>query len=494
MENRYWKSPDELEAPLTGPTPESGGELPAGMSRREFLRLMGASLVMASAAACTRRPVEKIVPYLNKPEEITPGVANWYATTCGECPAACGVLAKTREGRPIKLEGNPEHPMNKGGLCARGQASLLNLYDPDRLQNPLRSNGAGASATWETVDWKKVDVMLTGNLDAIRKGTGSLRLLTGQVVSPSARKLIDQFVQSFPNAKHIVYEPLSLSSLIEGQKESYGQGVVPSYHFDRAELVLSFGADFLDTWISPVAFAKQFSSARKLENGKMSRLVVIEPATSLTGSNADLHLPVAPGHELKIALALAHELSGNESLAAYSIAKTAQATGIDEKVLQDLAKELAQHKGSSLVLGGSASLQGAEGLALHIAVNYLNAILGNDGRTVDAFVAPSTQTESSAQELLTLIDEMEQGKVSHLILWNTNPVYTLPASIGFAKALQKVEQVIAIRDRLDETASLAHWVLPESHYLESWGDAEPQKGLTSLRQPAIRPLYESRSF
>ncbi len=487
-EKIYWKIPGEH----IKSTPEEFADefKPEGVDRREFLKLMGASLMMASLAGCSRRPVEKIVPYLNKPEEITPGVANWYASTCGECPAACGILAKTREGRPIKLEGNPDHPMNQGGLCARGQASLLNLYDPDRLKGPVRQAGKNGGKNWEGVDWAEADREIGAILKAIGEKKGSIRLLTGEIGSPSTARLIQEFLGRFADAKHIVFEPLSAEELARAQELCYGEKVIPRYLLEKAELVVSFGADFLDTWISPVEFTKDFSKNRRLEKGRMSRFVCFESVPTATGSAADLHIPVRPGDEIQIALGLAHAIADNPS----SLETVAEETGVDIQILRRLVKDLLAHKGRSLVLGGGFAMKGEGGVALHAAANYLNHLLENDGATLDAKNSPSYQSHSSRSELLSLIQEMKEGKVDLLLIHKTNPVYALPESVGFAKGLQQVPHIVSFADRVDETTLMAHWVLPTPHYLESWGDAEPQRGLFSLQQPAIAPLYDTRAF
>lgn len=489
-------TPEELEA-----SEKEGGS--DGVTRREFLRLMGASLVMATAASACRRPVEKIVPYLNKPEEITPGVPNWYASTCGECPAACGLLVKTREGRPIKLEGNADHPMNRGGLCARGQASILNLYDPDRLKTPLNRNSNG---DWVAVSWAEADSTLGKFFEEIRKKKGKIRLLTDTIVSPSTNKLIQEFLSRFEDAKHISFEPLSLETLAAAQKESYGEAVIPHYHFERAKYILSFGADFLGTWLSPVEFTKQFSKGRKPENG-MTRFVAFEAVPTVTGSNADLHIPVAPGgDEVAVALGIAHEIVVKQKLSSYasngaivsrlsahSIEAVSQSTGMDPQILIRVAKELWSHRGESLVLGGNYDVS-PYSRSLHVAVNFLNSILGNDGVTVDALVSPSFQSGSSSYEALAALRaEMEEGNIDCLLIYKANPVHALPGW-DFEAGLAKVPVVVSLSDRVNETGAEVNWVLPMNHYLESWGDAEPGQGLFSLRQPTIRPMYETRSL
>src|SRR3989338_7730556 len=220
------------------------------MERREFLKLMGAGAFLATAA-CTRKPVEKIIPYVNKPEEVIPGVANWYASTCDGCSAACGMLVKTREGRPIKLEGNPEHPMSRGGLCARGQASLLGLYDPDRLKGPCINSRNGSNQT--EIDWKTADEEIGNALRRVQQEGKEVVVLSGTLVSPSTQKLIQEFLAQFPKGRHVVYEGIAPEEIAIASEQTYGQRIIPRYRFDLAQMVLSFGADFLGTWLSPVA-------------------------------------------------------------------------------------------------------------------------------------------------------------------------------------------------------------------------------------------------
>ncbi|MFZ9595566.1 MAG: TAT-variant-translocated molybdopterin oxidoreductase [Bdellovibrionia bacterium] len=287
-----------------------------GASRRDFLTVMGASMAMASFA-CARRPVHKIIPYVVKPEEITPGVPNWYASTCMECSSHCGILVKDREGRPIKLEGNPDHPVNQGKLCSQGQASLLNLYDPDRLKSPVvRSRGDGSR---READWKQVDSEIQAKLKAIASQNGRVKILSPEISGDSTRRLVKEFLSAFAQGEWVEFDPLSLEEIASAQADSYGTAVIPSYEFDRADVIVSLGADFLGTWLSPVEHAKAWSKNRKLsgaqaKDAKLSKLICFESMMSLTGSNADERYPVRPGDELKVALSLAHELVVRQKL------------------------------------------------------------------------------------------------------------------------------------------------------------------------------------
>jgi len=244
------------------------------IDRRDFLKYMGAGMLLATMA-CTRRPIEKIIPYVNRPLEVTPGVANWYASTCTGCAASCGVLVKTREGRPIKLEGNTDHPVNQGALCIRGQASLIDLYNPDRLDGPIemkRDVTQKGQISWAVLD-RKIQV----KLDEVKARGQSVYVFTGLANSPATSKLIEEFLTVYPG-RHVTYDASFPAEILDAFEQSYGSRSLPRYRFDQARTILSFGADFLGTWVSPVEFAKGFSKGRRVESGSMSRFVAIEPA------------------------------------------------------------------------------------------------------------------------------------------------------------------------------------------------------------------------
>ena len=505
---KYWSSLADREGRLpsqdaTGEfrTPsEQPTELP---SRREFLKLLSAGAAFA-AAGCARKPVEKVLPYLKAPEEITPGNAVYYATTCGECPAACGAVVKTREGRPIKLEGNPDHPLTRGGFCARGQASVLNLYDPDRLRAAGivdRATGAVRAATWGEVDKAAV----RGLKKAMEEGKAVV-LLTGTVNSPSTLALIDGFLASFPTAEHVVYDPISADALARAQDLCYGERLIPGYAFENADVVVSLGADFLGSWLSPVEFARAFSSRRRPESGAMARLVVVEPSMSLTGTNADQRLRVRPEHLYPVAMALANELLVREprgplaadavivnAVRAFSAGGIEAAAGLPEGTLAALADRLWEARGRGLVLAGPQAAPAAHAVGLQTAVNLLNSALGNEGITVDASTA-SRQAAGSEEAVTRLVERMRAGDIGALLVQGVNPAYSLPAAVGFAEAAKRVAFVASYADRADETAVLADIVAPDTHFLESWNDHEPRRGVRSLTQPAIAPLYDVRPF
>ena len=299
--NNYWRGLDELNGdpdflqnkkkefkegiPLEEMLTDNDGELSS--NRRDFLKYFGFSISAVALASCNKAPVKNVIPYIIKPENITPGIPNFYASTCGSCAASCSILVKTREGRPIKIEGNEESPLFKGGVCATGHAGLLDLYDNERLHGP--------KAEGNDLDWNTLDAKMK---DALSKSK-NIRIISGTINSPSTKKAIAEFTTKYPNTKHISYEAASLSSMIEANKTSFGKGVIPGYHFEKAKVIVSFGADFLGTWISPVEYTKQWVSNRKVSNEKreMSRHIQFESNLSLTGSNADVRIPIKPSAE-----------------------------------------------------------------------------------------------------------------------------------------------------------------------------------------------------
>jgi len=467
-----------------------------GIARRDFLTIMGASMALASFA-CARRPIHKIIPYVVKPEEITGGIANYYATTCPE--TGYGLLAKVREGRPIKLEGNPEHAIGaKGAIAARTHAHILNLYDMDRAKEPRRMNrGKGSSAA---IKWEELDAAVVAQL----KSGKAVRILSGKILGDSTQRLINEFLGAFPNAKHISIDEFGVDDLVESQFESYGTAVLPHYHFDQADVVFSIGADFLGTWGTSEEFSADWMKKRQLDasNAKsttMSKLYVAESMLSLTGANADERFPLRPGDEVKVAGAVANLVAGKKglsvsgALSSYQPKAVAEDTGIALEKLQEIAGALISASGKSLVIAGGVSSKTDSSMALQVIVNFLNSSLGNDGVTVDGN-AQSSNKVGRAKELNQLIQEMNAGSVGTLIVHNSNPGYTLPQAIGFDSALSKVGMVISTSDREDETANLSDFLAPDHHFLENWGDSQFRGGSVSLQQPTLAPIHATRAF
>ena len=506
---RYWTSVADrdgdpelraLQAREFRTPSETATEIP---SRRDFLKLLGAGAAFA-AAGCARKPVEKVLPYVKAPEEVTPGNAVFYASTCGECPAACGALVKTREGRPIKLEGNPDHPLTQGRLCGRGQASLLNLYDPDRLKAPVMVDRATGKA--RAGNWGEIDQKTTRALQQAAEQGKMVVFLSSTLTSPSSGALIGEFLSTFSSSEHVVYDAVSSDAIARAQELSYGERLLPGYDFERAELVVSLGADFLGTWLSPVEFARAFSKRRRPESGAMGRLVAIEPSLSVTGTNADQRVRVRPEHLYPVAMAIANELlvrdprgalAGDASVAnalrAYPADRVESEAGVTQGTLTALANELWEARGRGLVVAGPQAAPATHAVALQVAVNVINSALGNEGATVNA-AASSRQAQGSEEAMTRLVDRMRAGDVGVLLVHGANPVYTLPAAVGFNDALKRVPYVLSFADRVDETAVHGDAVAPGTHFLESWNDHEPRRGIRSLTQPAIGPLYDVRPF
>lgn len=457
---------------------EDNGERPRLMlDRRDFLKLAGFTFGGSMLAGCQKANVEKAIPFLVKPEEVTPGVSAWYATTCGGCKAGCGVLAKNRDGRPIKLEGIPNHPISEGGLCPVGQAHLLELYDSQRLLAP-RIGGKGAA-------WDEVDREVRTKLDDIRKRNGAIRILTGTVTSPTTRATIQRFLAQFKNARHVEYDALSCSAILDAHEQTHGARVLPHYRFEKAEAIVSFDADFLGTWISPVEFTAAYRKQRTLEGASstFSYHVQYESRLSLTGSNADKRIAQTPS-ELRQSL---------QTLAAL----LAQRAGIPlpltvkpNSSLESLATTLWQHRGSSLVVCGLNDLQA------QVLVNVINTALGNYGNTVD-IERPSFQRRGNDVALAELLGELKSGSIDALIVADCNPAYELPHGKEIAHWLKNVSLTVMVTSRMDETADAVRIVCAEPHALETWSDAEPIAGTFLITQPTVsrfgstRPLLEN---
>lgn len=456
-----------------------------GTDRRDFLKLVGFAIAGGALGGCQRAEVRHSVPPLTPPEDFVPGQSYEYSSTCGGCSAGCGLVFKSRDGRPVKLEGNPEHPLSRGGLCAAGQASLLGLYDQQRLQAPS-NNGHPA-------DWSDVDRELTNRLETIRKEKGAVRFLTGPGVGPATRAAIKRFLDTFPpGARHVVYDPRSCSAILEAHARTHGARLLPHYHLDRAAVIVGFDADFLGTWISPVEFTAAYQAGRRLEgaSGRPSYHVQFESLLTLTGSKADERRCVAPG---ELAAVMSH-------LAARLLARKAKDAGeqvpdgpegeppVSARFLDHLAEHLWQNRDRehSLILCGSQDVE------LQVLTNYLNHLLGNYGITVD-IAQPSYQREDNDSDVEALLRELRDGEVSALVIHRSNPVHDLPGGEQIAEALKRVPLVVSLSPRSDETAQLAHFACPDHHSLESWGDAEPVNGIVSLVQPAIDPLFKTRS-
>lgn len=493
MENKiYWKGLDELhqtDSFIASSSKEFSEELPLeemfhenitgkSASRRDFLKMLGFSVSAAAIAASCRIPVKQAIPFVIKPEEITPGVANFYASTFSDGSDYCSVLVKVRDGRPIKIEGNKFSGITKGGTSARSQASILSLYDKTRLQNPTVG---GKHASWTVVDKE-----ITDQLNAVKAKNGNIRIVSSSVNSPSTLKLISDFASAYPNTKHIVWEPISVSAIATANEKSFGKKVVPSYSFDKAWSVVGFGADFLGTWISPVEFTKQYVKTRKIthDNPVMSKHFHFESRLSLTGSNSDVRGVLKPSQEGLAIVSLYNKLASKSGVG--SIAGSALDSQL-EKALQTAADHLWENKGKSLVVCGSNDVNS------QVVVNAINALLGNYGSTIN-LNNPTMLNTGSESDVDQLMDEMNNGSVDVLMVYNCNPVFDHPKSKSFSDGMKKVPTTISFNYRNDETGSLCKYACPDNHYLESWNDAQPKAGMYSLCQPTIVNIFSTRQM
>ncbi len=448
-------------------------------SRRGFLEATGFALFVSALEGCGRAPDQYAMAPALGVEGAFPGNTADYATVCGGCSAACGCLVKSRDGRPIKLEGNPQHPLSQGGLCATGQASLLSLYDSHRLKGP-RSNG-------KATDWAAVDTAIIEQLDAIRQRDGAVRLLTGTTVGLTRAATIAEFLDQFKNGRHVTYDPLSTSAILDAHKQTHGKRVLPRFRFDRADVIVSFDADFLGTWISPVQFAAEYQTKR-LPHGDppaMSHHLQLESRMSVTGANADQRIQILPG---QIGVVLSHlakllaEKAG-ENIPQESLPKSP----IDQTTLQEIANRLWNARGKALVVCGSQDLSTQQ------VCNLVNELLGAYGHTID-IDAPSRQKQGDDVQLTELLDEIRQGMVDALLIVDVNPIYDLPGGAKLLPLLKKLPLTVSFSQQDDETAGASKYVCPEGHWLEQWHDAEPVDGVVSVAQPAIRPLGNTRSL
>ncbi len=462
------------------------------MLRREFLKLAIGGTAISLGAEAAR--FKHLIPFLKPPDGLLPGVATWFATSCRECPAGCGMVLANREGRVIKAEGNPLHPLNAGKLCARGQAALQGLYDPDRVGRPLRGGARGkAPAQWETALGKIGQALATSR--------GRVAVVS-DLQSGTLASLIREWLAAFWSDRYLVYEPFNYEPLREANRLVFGQAAIPDYHLDQCDLVLSMGADFVETWISPVKWIRRYAETRAPTAAGMGKLIYVGPRLSLAGLNADEYLLLPPGDERWLGLALLNALveggmarADRDTMRAIAAAHTPERVGerlgIDPARIRRIARQLGR-AGCPVVLGGYPASGGRELTEAAAVAALLNRALASpavDFRRTHALGETATMGETSE-----FVSALGEGKVETLIVLGANPAYSLPPDLRFAEALARVPNVVSLSTSADETSELANWVLPASHALESWGDFEPESGVTNLMQPVMGNRLQSRSY
>jgi len=465
------------------------------MNRRDFFRIVSVSGAAAAAAGC-QQPVEQILPLVVPHEQLVPGVAAWFATVCRECPAGCGVLARNREGRVVKLEGNPDHPVNRGALCIRGQAALQQAYHPDRFAGPQRREGAG----WKALSWDDALKALAGRLGELRQGgKGRAVAVVTQLESGSLGALADRWTQALGARPRVTLEPFGYEWMRAANRAVFGRDGIPYHAVEDADVLLSFGADFLETWISTVEHARGLARMHGFRHGRAGTYVHVEPRQSLTAANADEWVRNAPGTEALVALAVLRALVDEGradrrfagAVAGVDLGKAAEETGVPVETLRHVAKLFAAAT-APLALGGGAAVSGSHAVQTQIAVNLLNAAVGAVGKTVRFGPDSAYGRVTPYADVAALVAAMNAGEVEVLLLGaGVNPAFTLPGGLKFADAARKVGLVVAFANRPDETTALAHLVLPDTHWLESWGDYAPREGVVGLMQPTMAPVRDS---
>jgi MoCo/4Fe-4S cofactor protein with predicted Tat translocation signal len=479
----YWQSLDELaDTPefrrlLHREFPQGASELTDPVSRRTFVRLMGASLALAGVTACTRQPAETIVPYVRQPESMVPGKPLYFATAAPLAGYATPVLVESHEGRPTKVEGNPDHPVNRGSTDVFAQASVLDLYDPDRSQ----------ALTWrgEIRPWGAFLTAIKAAVEAKRGVDGDgVRLLTGSVTSPTLAGQLSQLLAEFPAMKWHRYEPVGRDAVREGARLAFGEDVDVHYRLHQAQVVVALDADLLGSGPTSLRHGREFAEGRRVTGGRreMNRLYAIEPTPSATGFAADHRLPARAGSVGPFALCLGAALGVPGSVAVPLPTELGS-------WIQPLARDLQTHRGASIVAAGDG-----QPAAVHALAHAINQALGNVGRTVFYTEPVEAGPADQGASLRQLAADMDAGKVATLVILDANPVYSAPADLKFDERLMgKVPLRIHLGLHHDETAAFCHWHIPAAHYLESWSDARAADGTVSLIQPLIAPLYNGRT-
>jgi Fe-S-cluster-containing dehydrogenase component len=443
------------------------------VKRRDFLKVLGAGTATATIG-CGTGEVERLIPYLVSPDETVPGVSNYYATTCRECSAACGVLAETRDGRVIKVEGNPEHPLSRGAICARGQASVQGLYNPDRFRHPwVRRNGSLEKVTWE----EGLQLFAQKLGEARASGGASSAVFINQHESGSFPAFLDAWLNALGMPPHISFDAQSDFAAIAANRQSYGVSW-PRFDFKAARVVVSFGADFLDSWGPSVAHQLDWAEARA-DVARAPRLIYVGPRRSLTGLNADEWISCKPGSELVIA-----QMLGGQA----SVAAAAATSGVPAAQLADLQRDFTSLRPNLAIAGGT----GPGAMQLALAVNALNQ--ANVGSTVrvDEAVTAYDGIDSPAVARAA-IERMRAGAVPILFVRGANPVHAFGKAARVAEAIAKVPFKVSFSSVPDETTELCDLILPDNHSLESWGDAAPVRGMVGLQQPAMDPVFDTRA-
>ncbi len=488
------------------------------MNRRTFLQLSGLTATSAMLAGC-KSANEKLIPYLVPPDEgVTPGKANYYASSCRSCQAGCGILVRVSEGRAKKIEGNPGHPVNRGKLCARGQAALQELYHPDRIPQPLKRSGPRGSGEFTKITWEEALTLLVGQLKKLQQenATDRLSLMTPQH-SGTLSELTSRFMRSYGSDNHISYDLLGPDWLRSANGKSFGQEGLSYYDIGETRYLLSFGADFVESHLSPVQYGYAFGRMRQGRDTVRGHFTYVGGRMSLTAASADRWMPAKPGSEGALALGMVrlivaeslydrasmaasglHEETLLQGLKGYDLPRVAEKTGLSQQAIAEVAREFAATR-PSLALAGEAVAFQSNGPESVRAVQLLNAVAGNlnhPGGIYPDNGSPEGPTESF-DEFISLVKKMRAVAIQ-MVMIHGDPVHTIPPSTGFQEALPRVPFIVSFSPIMDDTALQADLVLPDHSALESWGDVIPLAGtrdsVIGLMQPVVTPVFDTRQF
>lgn len=508
--SKYWRSLEVLNNPESKEVLDAKKvEFPFGedqainldsmssVNRRKFLALMTASGVFATTACTDYQDKGKIINYTTKPESVQPGVANYYASTLNITGNSWGILIKTREGRPIKLEGNPEHPVNQGKISNLAHSTIVNLYDPSRLKAPQIKGKKGLKLVpFEKTTWEDADKAIVKALnDAVNSGK-EIAILSEQVLSPSYASLLNDFIAKYPTAKVYGFNTFNNDVKNAAWQETYNTtNLFPSIQIDKADVILSLENDFLGVDGDTIENTRMFVSRKDINNvNGFNKMYCVEGAMTLTGAKADYRFRLSPEMQFEFVAGLINEVikkgaltADSSAFSSYSLDKFIKVNGFHAQKIGYLVDDLIKSKGKSIVLGGRHLPK-----ATHIAINYLNHILGNTELYRQDSTPVSYGEFSKNGDFANLVKDMNAGKVGVLINIDTNPVFNLPADLNFADAIQKVNTVVTLSEQENESTGYSTYLLPTNHTLESWGDAHARSNVMSLQQPVISPLYDTR--
>jgi molybdopterin-containing oxidoreductase family iron-sulfur binding subunit len=478
----YWKGIEQLKNSTEfvkhannefAPAPE---EEP-GHSRRDFLKMMGFGVAAASLAAC-EAPIRNAIPYVQKPVDIDPSIPNYYASTYINGGDYCSIVVKTREGRPIKVDGNALSSVTQGGTNAQVEASVLSLYDNDRLRGPFTRGEDGKK---KRIDWKDLDSEIVAKLNDISSKGGQIRIVSNTVLSPSTKAAIERFKAKYPTTQHIQYDQTSHYGVLKANEESLGSAIFPSYDFSKASTIVSVGCDFLNSWGSTIENTKQYGKSREVSDTKkeMSRHYQFESILSITGANADYRTQIKPSEEGAVLVQIYNAIASKAGRASVS-------GGVEKPNLAKAAEDLWASRGKALVVAGSNDKN------TQVIVNAINDMLGSYGTTILPG-QPVNFRQGNDEAMDAFAEDLKGGKIAGVIFFNCNPVYDHPKGADIAAALKGISLSVATGYKEEETGELSGYLAPDHHYLESWNDAEPKPGLYRLAQPTSTPIFKMRA-